>query len=197
MTEEHRIRKPQEMHLGLKIIAFGNIIFGSLLIVTISPFFILSVVLGYVDYNIFCGFWDWFLDQVIVRFILSIFYFSAFLLFWSGVDILNKNLQVKKLIVVSASIVVFSIPAFVVSFLIRYNFCTKGKLDFGLIAEPANIFIALLFVYSLILLIYVCFNHKDCGLMSNTKYKANVKITLIIFMMLYFLGFWFGKIFFN
>jgi hypothetical protein len=196
MTEKHQIREVEEIPLGLKIIAFGNIIFGFLLIVAIFPSFILSVVLGYVDYNIFCGFWDWFLDQVIVRFILSIFYFSAFLLFWSGVDILNNNLQVKKSIVVSASTVVFSVPAFVVLFLVRYNLCSKGKLDFQLIAEPARIFITLLFVYSLILLIYVCSNHKY-GLLSNAKYKVSIKIVLIIFIVLYLLGFWFGKIFFN
>ena len=197
MTEEHQIGKLEGIPLGLKIIAFGNIIFGSFIIITIFPFFVLSVVLGYVDYDIFCGFWDWFIDQVITRFILSIFYFSAFLLFWSGINIFKKNLKVKKLIVTSASIMAFSIPAFAASFMVRFNFCTKGKLDFGLIAKPVNIFVVLLFVYSLILLICVFFNHKNFGLLDSGKCKVNIKIPLIIFVMIYLLGFWFGKIFFN
>jgi len=186
--------------LSLKVVAFGNILLASYLIVIVFPFFVLWVIFGFVDYISFCGFWDWFLVRVITRGIITISYFSCFLLFLSGLDILDHRLRAKKLMAISVPLIVFGILWYLILLpSIVYKFCPKNGLNLeslftGLSKNPVFITaILILGIYFLWLLICILKRKELANFFKNQSMYINLWIPLTIFLSFYLLGFLSGS----
>jgi hypothetical protein len=186
--------------LSLKIIALSNIFLALYLITIVLPFFILWVVLGFVDYLSFYGFWDWFLDQVVTRFVITAAFFSCFLLFLSGVDILNRNIRVIKLMSISAPMIILSILWYLIFYpSISYYIYPKHGLNLkGVFGESLFIIaLAILVVYFLWLFLCVLRKNEIIKFFKRSSTLVFLKGVSIAFLLIYLLGFWLGKIFFN
>jgi len=178
MAEKFQSYEFHEIPLGLKIIGLFNIILGFILIYSHSLVFGLGVILGFVEYTTFNSVQSLLLYIIVFRLILALFYFSTFLLFYSGIDIFMGNSRAKKMILISAPVVILSLA--------------YGGFSYF------NIFPPLISIsYLVIMLVYVLYNNNAVNFFRNKGTRLNLKAPFGILFFLYLLGFWLGKIFFN
>jgi hypothetical protein len=174
MTEEYKLWKFDEIPLGLKIIGLSNIILGFILIYVFCFIFILGGILCYVARSDFSTIGDLIFFIVIVRSIMFLFYFSSFLLFFSGIDILTGNSRAKKMILISVPVIILS-------------------LAYGHFVNLGNIPVFAWIGYLVASLIYIFCNRNADKFFSNKGPKLKLAIPLSILLIIYLLGFWIGK----
>ena len=178
MAEEYKLWKFNEIPLGLKLVGLCNVVLGAYLISMLFVAFFLGVFLGYVVYETFSSLRALLLYIIVFRFLMTLFYFSSFLLFFSGIDILTGNSRAKKMILISAPVIILS-------------------LAYGHFINIGNIPTFTLISYLVISLIYIFYNRNAVKFFSNKCLKLKLAIPLSILFIIYLLGFWIGKSSFN
>jgi len=176
--EEHKLNRFNKIPLGLKIVGLFNMILGLFLIsILFMPFF-LGVVLGYAKYETFFSLGGLFLYIIVFRLLIALFYFTSFLLFFSGIDIFTGNSRAKRMILISYPIIIFSLAY---RHLVYIN----------------NISTFVWIISLIIALFYIFFNRNAIMFFSNKGTKLNLNIPLSVLCLFYLLGFWLGKVLFN
>jgi hypothetical protein len=173
MTEDCKLWKFSEIPLGLKVIGLFNIILGLFLSYVFLFIFMVWGLFCCVARSNFHSLQDLLFFIIIIRLIMVVFYFSLFLLVISGIDIFTGNSRAKKMILISAPVIVL---------LLAYK-------RFPYISNVPTLVLA---GYLIASLVYIFCNSNAVRFFSNKGTKLKLIMPLSIFLLFYLLGFWIG-----
>lgn len=185
---------------GIKLFGIINVIFGSWFLITFALGFFMGVILGWVTDYSFHNTYDKFISLIVGRLLSDINYVFSFLLFSSGIGMLNMKNDSRKLAIFS--IIVVSLTLLLESLLAIVDIMLYQDIIFEPYYPHVVPFLIFL-VYSIFLIIYLT-KPKIKEIFNDKDVKLSLRVPIIVIIAAYvcpvflkYLAFFIGTYFMN